>query len=276
MTYDATGPGALDYLPCRYGASKLLFRGPRRKLEKPYVAFIGGTETYGRFIEKPFPSLVENETGLVCANFGCVNAGIDVFAHDPFVPGAAADAKVTVMQVMGAHNMTNRFYSVHPRRNDRFVGPSELLKTIFRDVDFSEYNFNKHLLMGLHKKSPDRFEAVYKELQSAWVARMRLMMGQMRGKTILLWFADHAPSDFPMEHGGLGPDPLFVTRSMMEQVAPYVTKVVQVVPSRRAQHDGTNGMVFNPLEAYSAEELMGVQAHEEAAAAISQAIAELT
>lgn len=276
MTYDAMGPGALDYLPCRYGASKLLFRGPRRKLDKPYVAFVGGTETYGRFIEKPFPSLVEEETGLVCANFGCLNAGIDVFAHDPFVPGAAADAKITVMQVMGAQNMTNRFYSVHPRRNDRFVAPSDLLRTIFREVDFSEYHFNKHLLMGLQKVSPERFETVYKELQSAWVARMRLMMGQMRGKTILLWFAGHGPSDHSMEHAGLGPDPLFVTRSMMEQVEPYVTKVVKVVPSRRARQYGTNGMVFNPLEAHTAEELLGVQAHEEAAAAISQAIAELS
>ena len=276
MTYDAMGPGALDYLPCRYGASKLLFRGPRRKLDKPYVAFVGGTETYGRFIEKPFPSLVEEETGLVCANFGCLNAGIDVFAHDPFVPGAAADAKITVMQVMGAQNMTNRFYSVHPRRNDRFVAPSDLLRTIFREVDFSEYHFNKHLLMGLQKVSPERFETVYKELQSAWVARMRLMMGQMRGKTILLWFAGLGPSDHSTEHAGLGPDPLFVTRSMMEQVEPYVTKVLKVVPSRRARQDGTNGMVFNPLEAHTAEELLGVQAHEEAAAAISQAIAELS
>jgi len=276
MTYDAMGPGALDYLPCRYGASKLLFRGPRRKLDKPYVAFVGGTETYGRFIEKPFPSLVEEETGLVCANFGCLNAGIDVFAHDPFVPGAAADAKITVMQVMGAQNMTNRFYSVHPRRNDRFVAPSDLLRTIFREVDFSEYHFNKHLLMGLQKVSPERFETVYKALQSAWVARMLLMMGQMRGKTILLWFAGHGPSDHSTEHAGLGPDPLFVTRSMMEQVEPYVTKVLKVVPSRRARQDGTNGMVFNPLEAHTAEELLGVQAHEEAAAAISQAIAELS
>lgn len=34
MTYDALGAGALDYLPCRYGTSKLLFRGPRRPVKK--------------------------------------------------------------------------------------------------------------------------------------------------------------------------------------------------------------------------------------------------
>ena len=47
MTYDAAGPAPLDYLPCRYGTSKLMFRGPRRRLEAPYIAFLGGPETYG-------------------------------------------------------------------------------------------------------------------------------------------------------------------------------------------------------------------------------------
>lgn len=151
MTYIAMGPGALDYLPCRYGTSKLLFRGPRRKLDRPYIAFVGGTETYGRFIEKPFSKLVEDETGQQCVNFGCMNAGIDVFSRDPYIPMATAGAMITVVQVMGAQNMTNRFYSVHPRRNDRFVAPSDLLKTIYREIDFSEFHFNKHMLTTLKK-----------------------------------------------------------------------------------------------------------------------------
>jgi hypothetical protein len=32
MTYDVLGPGPLDYLPCRYDMSRLLFRGPKRNL----------------------------------------------------------------------------------------------------------------------------------------------------------------------------------------------------------------------------------------------------
>ena len=50
MTFAMTAPGALDYFPCRYGRSRVLFRGPRRPLDVPYVAFLGGTETYGRFL----------------------------------------------------------------------------------------------------------------------------------------------------------------------------------------------------------------------------------
>lgn len=275
MTYNSMGPGALDYLPCRYGTSKLLFRGPRRRLNKPYIAFVGGTETYGRFVEKPFSALVEEEIGQLCVNFGCLNAGIDVFAGDPFVPGAAAGAMITVIQVMGAQNMSNRFYSVHPRRNDRFVAPSDLLKTIFREIDFSEFHFNKHMLTTLKNVSADRFDTIYKELQMAWVARMQMLVGQMRGKVILLWFADRPPSEGALPMNSLGDDPLFVTRGMIDEVAPYVTSVVKVIPSNLAREEGTTRMVFAPLEAHVAGELPSARAHEEAAAAIAQAISAL-
>ncbi|MFT7106724.1 MAG: hypothetical protein ACJAVT_001245 [Yoonia sp.] len=50
----------LSYLPCRYGALRMLFRGPRKRLNQPYLAFVGGTETYGKFIGKPYLALVEN------------------------------------------------------------------------------------------------------------------------------------------------------------------------------------------------------------------------
>lgn len=276
MTYNALGPGALDYLPCRYGTSKLLFRGPGRNLDDPYIAFIGGTETYGRFVEKPFPALIEVATGMPCVNFGCMNAGLDVFARDPFVLGAAAEAQISVLQIMGAQNMTNRFYSVHPRRNDRFLAPSDLLKTIYRDIDFSEFHFSKHMLAALKAASADRFKTVHRELQTAWVARMRLLMGQISGKIILLWFADHAPDRHGRAHRGLGADPLFISQEMIDQVAAHAAKVVKVVPSRDAYDEGTNGMVFAPLEAHIAAELPGSRAHREVAAALLPAIQDVS
>jgi hypothetical protein len=273
MTYDALGPGALDYLPCRYGTSKLLFRGPRRDLDQPYLAFIGGTETYGKFIKQPFPAQVQDAIGTNCVNFGFPNAGIDAFAHDPFVVNAATKAMVTVIQVLGAQNMTNRFYAVHPRRNDRFVSASQLLSTIYREVDFADFHFNKHMLKRLLLVSPDRFETVKSELQQAWLARMRLLLGQIKGKTILFWLADHAPKlNSDSEDQTLGGDPLFVTREMMDGIAPHATKVVEVIASSEAMSAGTEGMVFSQMEALAAAEMMGPGAHAEAAGALSEVI----
>ncbi len=273
MTYDVLGPGPLDYLPCRYGTSRLLFRGPRRSLEAPYIAFIGATETYGKFIASPFPDLVEKGLGTTCVNFGQLNAGVDAFMHDPFVLEAASNAEVAVIQVVGAQNMTNRFYTVHPRRNDRFVAASTLLKTIFREVDFADFHFNKHMLSALYQNAPDRFDAVRTELQEAWKARMRLMLKQISGKTVLLWMSDRAPENGgTLGEGGIGAEPLFVTRDMLNDVAAHATAVVEVVGSPEARKAGTDGMLFSEMDAVAAAEMLNPMVHQEAADALIRKI----
>jgi len=273
MTYLNLGQCGLDYFPCRYGKSKLLFRGPRRDMAGEFIAMVGSTETYGKFIEQPFPALVERALGVETVNFGCVNAGVDVFANEATLIDACSNARVTVVQVVGAQNMTNRFYAVHPRRNDRFLRASALLKAIYSEVDFAEFSFTKHLLCALQSLSPERFEVLRDELKAAWVARTKLLVSKIEGKTILLWFADRAPED--SSAGGLGRDPLFVDRDMVEEIRPCVSEVVEVVPSAAALAKGTDGMMFSAMEEPAARELMGVAAHEEVAQALIESLKRL-
>lgn len=276
MTYDVLGPGALDYQPCRYANSKLMFRGPQRNLQEPYIAFLGGTKTYGRFIERPFPVLVEECLGTPCVNFGLPNAGIDAFTLDRFVMDAAARADAVVLQITGAQNMSNRFYTVHPRRNDRFVAPSTLLQSIYPEVDFADFHFTRHLLGHLQKVSPDRFAAVRRELQRAWVARMKLLLGQTSRKCILLWFSDRAPEQNDGDSAQMcGVGPLFVTRAMLDQVALDAASLVEVVASAAAMQKGTKGMIFSPFEEMAAAQMLGPFAHEECAARLIGEISSL-
>ncbi|OUS22988.1 hypothetical protein DI396_11515 [Litorivita pollutaquae] len=267
MTFETLGEGALDYFPCRYGKSKLLFRGPKRRLEGDYVAFLGGSETYGKFIETPFPALVERQLNLPCVNFGWLNAGVDVFSSDAMVLEAADNARATVVQVVGAHNMSNRFYAVHPRRNDRFLQASALMRTVFREVDFTEFHFTRHMLRALRKLSPERYVMVREELQNAWVARMKMLLSKIGGKTVLLWFADHQP-DAPVDDD-LASDPLYVTREMIETLRPLVTEIVEVTASDAAMAVGTEGMKYSQMEAPAAAQMIGPKGHAEAAAALA-------
>lgn len=274
MAYETPGVGTLDYYPCRYGASKLVFRGPKRKLEGQFCAVLGGNETYGRFIERPYPALLEEATGIRMVNFGCMNAGVDVYLNDPGVIDLCANARVTVVQVMGAHNMTNRFYAVHPRRNDRFLRASTLLKTIYRDVDFTEFNFTRHMLRALQELSPERFEVVAEELKAAWVARMQLLLKRIPGKTLLLWTGAHAPG------AGAAPprldrEPILVDRDMIAAVAPYATEHVEVISTPAARETGTQGMVLSALDKGAAMELPGPAVHAEVARALEPTLRRL-
>ncbi len=261
MAFEHPGDGALDYMPCRYGASKMQFRGPKKELEAPYAAFFGATETYGRFIETPFPELLATRLGHTCVNLGCVNGGVDIYTHETELLNIASRARVTVVQVMGAHNLSNRFYSVHPRRNDRFIGPSALMKTLFRDVDFTDFAFTRHLMTTLQAHSPERFELVINELRAAWIARMRLLLQRIDGPRILLWLADHAPEDARIGKPGYCNDPLYVDRAMLEALDDCNEGLVEVVFTPSDWPEARQGMVFSELEKPAAMETPGPEVH---------------
>jgi hypothetical protein len=277
MTYDVFGAGALNYAPCRYGNSRILFRGPEKRLDDPYVAFLGGTETYGKFIKAPFPDLIEGDIDANCVNFGISNAGVDVFLHDAMMLDAANGAMATVVQIVGAQNLSNRLYSVHPRRNDRFLAPTLLLSSIYPDVDFSEFHFTRHMLHELQRVSPERFTLVITELQAAWFARMKLFLSRLTGKVVLLWISDHAPGEERAAEGTsmMGRDPWFVTRDMLTGLQGYCARQVEVIVSPEALAAGTDGMVFDEVEAPAAHQMLGPRAHQEAARMLGKALQEL-
>lgn len=274
MTFENLGAGALDYYPCRYGKSKLLFRGPKRKLDQPYLAMLGGSETYGKFSARPFSALLEERLDYTAVNLGCMNAGVDVFCGEQPIVDICNGATLTVVEMTGAQNMSNRFYAVHPRRNDRFLRASNLLKTIYREVDFTEINFTRHLLKVLWEASADKFAMVEAELKEAWVGRMKRLISRFDGNVVLLWMADHAPGA-PVAFTPQSPDPLFIDQEMVEALRPFVKGVAEVVVDQTEKLQGRAGLVHGEVEAPIAAELLGTVAHEKAAAALEEIIAPL-
>ena len=264
MAYAFPGAGALDYSPCSYAASRLTFRGPRADLREPFVACLGGTETYGKFIPTPYPDLLEEMLDVQVANFGCMNAGPEVFVQERGLMQAVSGGMACVVQIMGAQNLTNRYYSVHPRRNDRFTGPTPLLRTLFRQVDFTEFSFTRHMMHVLQAQSADRFEVLAEELRAAWVARMKDLLGQISCPTVLLWLADGAPPA-PGRRADLTRDPMLVDAEMIAAVRPMATTYVEMVPSPAARAKGAEGMAFGPMEAQAAQSLPGPAVHYELA-----------
>lgn len=274
MAYVFPGAGAPDYFPCRYGTSKLLFRGPRRTLEPPYCAALGSTLTYGKFVTRPYPTLVEAATGLQVVNLGCINAGPDVFVNEPAVISIAARAKVCVVQVMGAVNLSNRFYTVHPRRNDRFLTALPPLRSLFREVDFTEFHFTRHMLQALLSVAPERFAIVADELRAVWTRQMQAMLTVLDRRAVLLWVSDRAPGA-PIARPDLNRDPALVDRDMIEAILPLSRDILTVVISPEAQARGIHGMDFGPMDGPAARHVPGPAVHREVAAALSERLLQL-
>ncbi len=270
MTYEQAGEGPLHYFPCRYDRSRLLFRGPRRDVAGDHVAFLGGTETYGKFLRDPFPALVEVAVGVPSLNLGCVQAGPDAYLNDPATLEMTRQAAVTVVQVTGALNLSNRLYAVHPRRNDRFLRASPALQSLYPEVDFTEFAFTRHLTRSLADVSPDRFGQVVAELRTAWVARMITLLDRLSPPVVLLWLGLHPPPQAPVADPMA--DPPLIDAGMLVPLQRRVAAYVEVVASDHARAEGVRGMAFPPLEAQAAKGLPGPAVHAEVAAALSPVI----
>jgi len=256
MSYEDSGT-LLDYAFCRYGTSKAKFRGPEVEIGNQTVAFVGASETFGRFSISPFPAIVEHISQRPCANFGQNGAGIDGFILDRDVQNMCQRSAITVVQIMGAQNMSNRLYSVHPRRNDRFIRQSMLMKTIFDDIEFTDFNFVQHMLSTIKNQAPDRFPIIVQELKAAWVARMKMMLAQIGGQIILLWVPCKAsPSNV------LGTGPLFVDEAMIAELAPAVCGVIRPKMSTDPNDPSTDGLLYSPFDQAAAALAMSQAEHQ--------------
>ncbi|PYE85070.1 DUF6473 family protein [Pseudoroseicyclus aestuarii] len=259
------------YGACVYGQSKLLFRGPRRSLKASYTAFVGSTETFGRMVETPFPALVEQATGHRALNLGCMNAGIDAFLHDPQILTLCRAADQVVLQVMDAANMSNRFYRVHPRRNDRFLRPSSVLEALYPETDFSEICFTWHLLEVLHATCRTRFEAVREELQCAWRARIQTLLDRLETPPHLLSLTAPAPERAEAASGLPKQRPLFVTSAMVEALRPRVRDIVTVEVAPEPV-DHLLALAGAPPPRLGGASLPGPTGHEQIARALALAL----
>jgi len=272
MSMHVTGAAALDDPICRYPGSELPVRGPCADLGAPYTAFLGGSETFGRFVAAPFPALVDRRLGRSCVNLGCMNAGLDAILGDAGVMRIAAGARLAVVQLPGAQNLSNLYYRVHPRRNDRFLAPTRRLAALYPEVDFTEFHFTKHLLSTLHRRAPDRFAPLREELRAVWVARMAQLLQALGGRALLLWLQYDDPR--PRAGDALGPEPLLVTRAMIDRVKPHARGLVEVPVAPAGELAGeTRKMAFGPLQAPTAEHMLGPAMHARIAARLAEAIA---
>lgn len=253
--------------PCQYGDSRLSFRGPQRSLEGDYTLFLGGVETYGKFVPVPFPALLEERVGLPCVNMGCINAGVDTLLKDYWVMDAANRARVVVLQVSGAHMLSNRFYTVHPRRNDRFLRASAGLQALYPDVDFTAYTFTRHLLNDLRDRDPRRFLRVIAELRAGWRARTRTLISEIGRPVLLFWFADHLPG--PAGQDPTATDPLFVGEEDIAAVRGACCEVVTACVSDEARVADLVALDVTPEDQAAASRLPGMAAHREAAEALA-------
>lgn len=263
MRYENMRQSALDYQMFSLPESRLQFRGPKPDFGSDYVVFLGGAETFGRFLTDPYPSLVQSATGATCVNLGVPHAGPDLYLSDAAVMAHIQGADHVFVQLPSVSTISNRFYKVHPRRNDRFVAATVLLRSIYRHADFTEFTFVRHMLTSLYKTSPERFDVIITELQMTWSDRMSALLKSIKTRKTLVWFARHGLDN--ANTTDFGQDPLFVTRPMVDDLSWYASDICEIPYVASANGYRDRGLVFDPVDEPMTRLLMGQAAHLTAA-----------
>ncbi|MEM7719582.1 MAG: DUF6473 family protein [Pseudomonadota bacterium] len=247
----------IDYGMRALPGSRLQVRGPVPDFDAPFITVLGGTETFGKYVEEPYPALLEARIGMPVMNLGVAHAGLSLFSDEFALLDIAAKSEVTVLQVLGAQNMSNRLYSVHSRRNDRFLGVSPALRDIFPDVDFTDINFTGHLISTLRAASGYAFGVLVEELKWAWVQRMRRILSLIDGEVILLWISDRDPIEALDGYDVV--EPQFVDAEMLADLQNDFSDIVKVVTGAA---NSLEGKVFSVNEKDAALCVPGPDVHE--------------
>ncbi len=207
-----------DYRPYRYGRSRQVFRGPMPDLRGPYLSLIGGSGTFGRFADRPYPELLGASLGRPALNLGTDGAGPGFFLSDPEVLRTASESAVCVVQAMCATAVSNRMFTIRPRRNARIHAVSDLLVGIFPEVDFERFAFVPALVKHLRNVDEQRFRLVANEMKNAWIGRTQTLLATIEAPTILFWFSQRAPEDGSADFTDTTNYPHLVDRAMIDAV----------------------------------------------------------
>lgn len=223
----------IDYQGYHWGRLNQIYRGPQPDLAQPYIACLGGAQTFGRYVERPFPQLLSEALNLQVANFGTASAGPGFFLRDSQVTEAASQADICVVQVMSARSLSNRLFKVELSRNEEIEAVTRALESLFPHVDFETFTYAHNMLNQLAEDDPESFIAVEAEMKAAWVARTRVLLETIQTKRILFWFSERKPDeDAPADaRQPMLKYPQFVDQDMIDAVAPLADRVVTCVTS---------------------------------------------
>jgi len=207
-------------------ASPLVIRGPALsgREKDGYFACVGAAQTFGRFCEKPYPTLLQERLGLPALNLGRGGAGPAFFLR-------SADAlfdhinrsRFAVVQVMSGRSAGSSLFR------------SDGLGFYHRISDGTPLSADDAFRALLREGDRSLLHRVVQETRSSWTDSFRELLRRIEVPTVVLWFSVRAPH-YPEGQGSLaevfGEFPQLVNHSMIEAVRTHCTQYVECVSRR--------------------------------------------
>ena len=266
------GDFGINYDEYRLGNLKQYFRGPKPDMSAPFITMLGGGETFGRFVQRPFAELVGDELPLGTVNLGLNGVGPTFYLRDTVLLDTCTRSKLCVMSVPHGYGVSNRLYSVLEHSNNQLKGVSETLLTLYPNINFQSFSSIQSMLQALYKENAANFKVVTIELRRAWVARMRELIETIAAPVILVWFSDKKPEEARFDGVFKGTGPQMVDRVMLDRLQGYPETYLEYVASKDCVNQDCSDRVFNEGELSVARQYPGGDMHRQLAEILYPAV----
>ncbi|MEM8946762.1 MAG: DUF6473 family protein [Planctomycetota bacterium] len=299
--YQARDYEVVDYQLYELDGTELTFRGPpAATAEGKYVACLGAAQTFGCFVEQPYPKLLESELRVPTLNLGYGGAGPRFYNRHPEVLDIINRGRLAIVQVMSGRSEDNsKFESkgleVLTRRSD---GRSMSADAAWRSILELRYAWKKMPLGRALARSVCRrvgashARKLLRETRENWISSYCQLLKSIEVPTVLFWFSKRTPDfedSYEDLHRLMGIYPQLVTRNMVEAIRPYADFYVECSTQKgspqplRSRFDGSAvevdlgrdradfaGQTWKENRYYPSPEM-----HEDAAAALSRTLRQI-
>jgi hypothetical protein len=259
----------IDYELYQLPGIRGVFRGPPVSSDR-YVACVGSAQTFGRFVETPYPKLISRALAIDALNLGRGGAGPTYPLGYPELLGYINRAQIVVVQLFSGRS---QFNSLFHTLNHGMMGVNQADgREVSADVFYS----------WLQEQDEELIRKIVVETRTNYVQAMTDLLNAITAPKILFWFSVRTP-DYQEQlrlsvHRLWGDFPHLVNREMVEQIRRHCDAYVECIsrrglPQRLSRRSGDATGVKESSSPPSADALMtentyypSPEMHEDAAA----------
>ncbi len=173
-------------------------------MEKPYVAAIGAAQTFGRYVERPYPLILSELINMPVINLGRAGRGPSQVEEAELE--ILNNAQYVIVQVMSARSTSNSEIEI-------IDGQRGIIRATGEKVAAEDF-YKDHL--------PERAKCI-KESKQFYVNEMIDLLQSIKSMTTVLWMADRKPGKTVYQF------PHFVSASDIDDIVFHTDNYVEAV-----------------------------------------------
>jgi hypothetical protein len=237
-----------DYKYAQLLGTETLIRGPiPEDLSGGFIAYLGAAQTFGRFVEHPYPSLLQQQLGVPALNLGHGGGKPEFYLRSKGLLEIINRAKCAVIQVMSARGSPNRF-----------LKPTSYLHNVMTIADGIPARKNPVFVDGAYRTllkeiAPEKLREAIVETRANWLVEMRKLLDRISVPKLLFWFSVRDPAyveKFGDLDALLGAYPHLVTEAMITALRRSTQGYVECVSNLGMPYDLLDAKTHKPVDVF--------------------------